>query len=311
MDDDTWLIDVSDVFRLLYGTHASAKVAQSKHFSASGLVKTAAILKCPVDQILVKVKWNNSPRMHVAATAPHVVKMLRSGKIHSSNAARLADIISAGPPLRPVDCKNVSTTSKRNRPSGECDEIVTIYKVVHITEEKAVYTGKTKSPSCRLKQHQSKSSACRLMRHALQKNGIQHYRLVPIMRCRAADADANESYWIIQNNTLFPNGYNLRHGSKAGDNSDEEYAISPTCTGIIPFQGVTDEAMAVSEAWSDLAEMCGDTQMKDNAGVRSKDAKALCTEFLVDVHPDKQAIDTATYSATDVSAMLNAIRSAL
>ena len=95
-------------------------------------------------------------------------------------------------------------------------QIVTIYSITYKPTGLCVYTGKTKDPEHRLSGHASRGSKCRLIRNAIRKHGIKNFSLDPIIRCRAADADANESHWIIKNNTLYPAGYNLRHGSMAG-----------------------------------------------------------------------------------------------
>ena len=123
------------------------------------------------------------------------------------------------------------------------------------------------------------------------------------MRCHDTDADTNESHWIIQNKTLYPDGYNLRHGSTAGEEQDGlDAAIVPVCTGIVPFKDMADEAQACAEGWEDVAEMIGDLDEPSN------EADAMCKDFLRQVHPDAQVGQSRSYSANEVAAMLNAVR---
>jgi len=119
------------------------------------------------------------------------------------------------------------------------------------------------------------------------------------------DADANESYYIIQNNTLYPNGFNLRHGSRAGEEGDpvSSTALVPVCTGIIPFAGIADEARACAEAWQDISEIV--------AGIEDdhSDAAEVCKDILRDVHPD--VASGRTYTASEVATMINSVRDTL
>ena len=187
------------------------------------------------------------------------------------------------------------------------DEIVTIYALIYLPTGERVYTGRTKDPDRRLAQHAAKGSKCRLVRNAFRKYGRKSFGLEPILRCRASDADANESFWIIQNKTLYPDGYNLRHGSKAGEEDDDSLATAlvPMCTGVIPFTDFADEALARAEGWTDVAEMAGDLESSKS------EAYDLCKDFLRQVHPDAHGGETRAYSADEVAAMLNAVREAV
>jgi hypothetical protein len=187
------------------------------------------------------------------------------------------------------------------------EDIVTIYALVFLPTAKRVYTGRTKDPDRRLNQHASRGSKCRLVRNAFRKHGRKSFALEPILRCRAADADANESYWIIQNQTLYPNGYNLRHGSKAGDGDDGalDTALVPVCTGVVPFEGFADEAKACAEGWEDVAEIACDLNDSRN------EVDEVCKDLLRQVHPDAHGGEAHTYTATEVAAMLNTVRGAV
>eukprot|EP00966_Prymnesium_polylepis_P050524 1169525-Prymnesium_polylepis.1 len=162
-------------------------------------------------------------------------------------------------PLVLKDKKASTVKAKYERIFAKSADTVTIYKLVYIPEERDVYTGRTKDPERRLGQHASKNSKCRLVRNGFRKHGRKSYRLDVLMRCNEADAVANESAWIIRNNTMYPNGYNLVHGSVAGEDRDGKELV-PSFTGVVPFTGVADEVAATSEAWGDLASVLADLE---------------------------------------------------
>ena len=176
------------------------------------------------------------------------------------------------------------------------DALVTIYKIIFLPDNRAVYTGRTKDPVRRMKQHASASSGCRLLRNAIRRHGVSKFSIQPIVRCAAADADANESYYIMSNNTMHPNGYNLRHGSMAGIELDSETAL--TATGITTFEGAADELRARAEADADVAEMCEGLEGTTDD---------VCRDLLRIVHPDRAGGDRL-YTPDEVTAMLNTIR---
>lgn len=179
------------------------------------------------------------------------------------------------------------------------DGLVTIYKLVFKRENRAVYTGRTKNIETRFKQHASKSSSCRLVRNAVRRNGIDQFSIEPIVKCQPADADANESYYIMANNTMHPNGYNLRHGSTAGEDSDEETRVATSTRGIVSFKNVTDQLQSQMDATADMMKICED--LDDCSSVNE-----VCRDLLRDVHPDRAG--ERSFSANDVAAMLNAVR---
>ena len=138
---------------------------------------------------------------------------------------------------------------------------VTIYALVHVPTNTRIYTGRTNDPRRRFQQHAYESSKCRLVKSAFRKYGRAQFSIEPILRCHAKDADANESFWIIKNNTLYPNGCNLRHGSMAGEEVDAPAtALAAACIGAIPFQDVADEDSARAECWDDVAEIANDIE---------------------------------------------------
>ena len=177
--------------------------------------------------------------------------------------------------------------------------LVTIYKLVYSPENRAVYTGRTKDPGRRLAQHTSASSKCRLVRNAVRRYGRAKFAIEPLVRCSPEDADANESYYIMANGTMYPNGYNLRHGNMAGEETGEERSITDSASGIVALSGLADELHAQSEAVKDIAEICED--LEDCSATED-----VCRQLLLEVHPDRAG--ERSFSATEVAAMLNKVR---
>ena len=146
----------------------------------------------------------------------------------------------------------------------------TIYALVDMQLLKPIYTGKTVDAHRRLGQHRSDSSSCRLVAQFVRKHGKARVGIRPLVRCSDADGDTNESFYIMKNNTLYPNGLNLRHGSMAGVESDE-------CTALVPVaapqmtekeqstmmavhaqtvEPIEKDMLSTAAAWADVAAMC-------------------------------------------------------
>ena len=195
--------------------------------------------------------------------------------------------------------KEAPEKKQKKRKVVQGQESVVIYKIIYLPENRAVYTGRTKNTERRMQQHASLMSGCRLLRDAIRRHGRSKFAIEPIMRCMATDADTNESYYIMANNTMYPNGYNLRHGSQAGVEPSDENRVIELATGIIAFSGVADEFLAQSEAVAHVADICKD--LDDVSGV-----EATCRALLRDVHPDRAG--NRSYSPDEVASMLNSVR---
>lgn len=245
---------------------------------------------------------NYSEKNYVSITCPHCDKTFAEM------------LMSHAPRMKSTKCKahlevctafrgEVNPAPKRKKrektPEDESlESLVTIYKIVYLPDNRAVYTGRTKNIEQRMQQHASRSSGCRLIRNAIRRHGISKFAIHPIVRCMPADADANESYYIMSNGTMHPDGYNLRHGSMAGmDRNDKETSL--VATGIVNFEGVADKLRAQSEAALDVADMCDD--LEDCSSTED-----VCRDLLREVHPDRAG--ERSYSASEVSAMLNTVR---
>jgi hypothetical protein len=79
---------------------------------------------------------------------------------------------------------------------------------------------------------------------------------------------------------MFPEGYNLRHGSMAGE---EGVACSSTLVaepvGSVPFDDDADEAKACAEAWSDLADIQDSYNLRH--GSTAREEGGACSSTLV------------------------------
>jgi hypothetical protein len=158
-----------------------------------------------------------------------------------------------------------------------------------------------------------------LVRNAFKKHGRKSFRLDVLMRCRAADAKTNETAWIIKNDTLHPRGYNLMHGSTAGEEVDPAKQVVPAFAGVVPFEGEMEEVEAFSESWADVVQVLADG---DAAEVRQEEVEQREVEkreaakravdgafrsLLRETHPDRAGAERS-FSANEVAALVNAAR---
>jgi len=245
----------------------------------------------PVVKPSKKAPW--TPMTFVGITCPHCKSTFCEIPIDNMKTGRAAQCLkhlrvceafkasggevapAKGAQTRPKERKQTRNYAYNN--SKKCDNIVTIYKVIYKPEDRIVYTGQTRAKlEDRLKQHSLRKSGCRLVRNAIRRYGMRKFAIEPIVRCHPDDADANESYYIIANNTLHPNGYNLRHGSKAGDDSNESTQVVPVAP---KGEFCEDDPHACSDAMVDLAGMCGDAEESED-----EDAEAMSFALLSEVH---------------------------
>ena len=300
------LIDIQDCLMVVYGSVGSAKTAQSKYFSAN-LLSTEKKLDCDEGKLVTKVKWSDSARVRVAADVKFM-KIFFEKVIKMPRAVDVASLLNTD--LLAANMVNVTESDhRRKKRKGtvkvESDTSI-IYKLIYLPTGKCVYVGRTKDPDRRLSQHASKGSKCRLVCNAFRKYGRKSFGLEPILRCHLDDADTNESFWIIQCKTMYPEGYNLRHGRAAGEEQESSSsALIPVCTGVVPFDGFSDEANACAEGWADVAEIARDVEIDSN------NADELCRNLLRQVHPDRNCSNGRVYTTDEVAAMLNTIREAL
>ena len=126
------------------------------------------------------------------------------------------------------------------------------------------------------------------------------YAVRPLLYCDEGDADKNESTMITKMNTIHPNGLNLRCGNSAGmEETDSALALGNMCTALEKFDSVKEEFEATADAYADVSNMLGDDE--------SKDVDEVCKKWLKKVHPDA---NSATFTASDVAAIVNDIREA-
>ena len=177
---------------------------------------------------------------------------------------------------------------KRRKPSarsahGSTGE-TTIYALIDTLLLKPIYTGKTGDADRRLGQHRSDSSSCRLVAQFVRKHGRARVGIRPLVRCSDEDADTNESFYIVKNNTLYPNGLNLRHGSMAGAESDgctslvaaaappvsEAEASRMLVVHAKTVAPVDRDMASTAAAWADVAAMCALADESDDGSEGSE-----------------------------------------
>jgi hypothetical protein len=79
------------------------------------------------------------------------------------------------------------------------------------------------------------------------------------MVCSLEDAKKNESLWILKNKTMYPGGYNLVHGSTAGNVESDCAKLSSEFTTSLKFNDYDHERRVFTWVCSDLhLEMTGD-----------------------------------------------------
>jgi|EP00966_Prymnesium_polylepis_P329028 hypothetical protein len=173
---------------------------------------------------------------------------------------------------------------KRPRSSTPATAVrdVLIYMLVFVPTGKIMYVGKTCDVSRRFNEHMRGRSGCRLVRSAVRRHGRRSFAVEPILRCSAADADANESYYIQRHGTLYPGGLNLRHGATAGLSDDIEAPVN-----ALIVTGACSELEAVAEATSDLADICGAEDVVEVAMDAMSSALALLKERTEQVPADE------------------------
>lgn len=58
-----------------------------------------------------------------------------------------------------------------------------------------------------------KKNQCHYLNNAIKKYGVDNFEIVLLEKVSLEDSDNRESFFIEQRNTMFPNGYNLKHGT--------------------------------------------------------------------------------------------------
>lgn len=98
--------------------------------------------------------------------------------------------------------------------------IYLIYK--HTSPTGKSYIGQTNNYGRRTSQHLLTSSKCTALKHAIQKYGFDNFQSEILAENLTLDeANELESKFILEHNTLAPNGYNLTTGGLNNQKSEE------------------------------------------------------------------------------------------
>ena len=231
----------------------------SKHFAKDGQdTRFYVSVTCPhCEEAFTEIAVDNLKTNKASNCKKHLLKCKAAAK-----TAVLPDPVkrkySDKPSPSPVSAGSHRGTRKVQRGRAPTDSLskermAVIYCL--ILKDKRVYVGKTCAAASRFSSHATPSSGCRLVREAFQKHGKRAFRMEILLRCKESDADANESMWIIKANTLFPEGYNLRHGAMAGVDTNSSNTMVNFCPGDIQFQCSCEDAEAEGEAWAAVEAM--------------------------------------------------------
>jgi group I intron endonuclease len=96
-----------------------------------------------------------------------------------------------------------------------------IYKITN-KENGMIYIGQTiQTLEDRWRQHRKKSSTCLYLKRAFEKYGIDNFIFEMICCCDNEELDKLEIHYMIEFNSIVPNGYNLREGGNSGRHNEE------------------------------------------------------------------------------------------
>lgn len=264
---ETGYVDALDVFSILTNTVSAAHRLTSSKFK-------------PFADGVKRVRWDAMSGGHGRLAVRHDVmsKVLLTMKGGKTTAAKKAAeaiaerFIDFNTDEQQVADKPQDRTSKCATNETDQSPDAFIYGLFSEVHNRIMYTGRTLSPEERMKQHGFASSKCRLVRQAFQEHGSANFSMRIIISCSLDDAKRNESMWIIKNNTMYPGGYNLVHGSNAGHVGNDCETISTGCTSSFTFDDSHHERRVVFRACSDLQlEMMGEAKsLLDDQKTKSK-----------------------------------------
>ena len=147
--------------------------------------------------------------------------------------------------MEPSKCIKLSNQTLDELTERYCE----IYKITNIANQK-VYVGQAVSHILnhsryrpygregRFKCHiseafSSKKNQCHYLNNAIRKYGVTSFVVELIEYCTVENADERETNYILQNNSMFPNGYNLKIGGNAFTHTEE--SKKRVSTGVIRY----------------------------------------------------------------------------
>jgi len=104
-----------------------------------------------------------------------------------------------------------------------------IYRITNSVNDKVYYGQTTQDPPTdRWKSHQkdvriNSKRGCLALHNAMRLHGIDNFNFEVLLTCETqGELDAKEIEMISNNNSLTPNGYNLKHGGHGGGKHGEQ-----------------------------------------------------------------------------------------
>jgi len=156
--------------------------------------------------------------------------------------------------LKKILYKNIMEPSKYNKLSKQILDTPTeryceIYKIINITTGK-VYIGQAVSHILNHKKYRpyghqgrfrchiseafsNKKNQSHYLNNAIRKYSVADFEVELLECCDISIADEREIYYIKENNSLYPNGYNLKNGGASFTHSDE--SKKRVSNGVIKF----------------------------------------------------------------------------
>ena len=80
--EELQLVDVLDMFGLLYGTVSSATNAQTKWFGKASIDATTKEMGAPEGELVYKIKWEDAPRTRLALKVPKMREFIQNQLKH-------------------------------------------------------------------------------------------------------------------------------------------------------------------------------------------------------------------------------------
>jgi group I intron endonuclease len=142
-----------------------------------------------------------------------------------------------------------------------------IYEIINTINNKS-YIGQTRrSLNERINNHKNEKVKNTPLYNAIRKYGWENFDIQIIDNCEISKLNDNEIYWIVEKNTLYPNGYNLTSGgNQYGHNEYTKNKISNLRKGI-KFSDAHKENIRKSRLGTTIPESQRKKMSKSHKGI--------------------------------------------